>query len=361
MSFKTNLGNKGDKATVTRAKRAQLRARFDEFTTFRWGNYDMWDEFGAFLVNEKRGTLQFYNGPAYSNSYTKAQFGTHQMLNGVTLNTKKITITVGLYWFSIEEYRRFINLFNPYEVNDLVFGHASEWRYFVKATGVPDSPRQIVGYEDNEPRYYTEVKLSFEIQGEVCALSNESYELKNTTKISEADNTQTYKLMTPNNFIVSDLSTPMRWNLQLAPEGTADGTGTISLTAYWITETNDSGDIIDTANKKEMFNIRFKNLATLTSEGTTPVINIVYLSETATILWSVGDDLSKLLTLSSNSKGQRLIQSMQVNSFLLPGKLEYSDSDITRIQFTLRYEGFNLVTEGAYTPIIESYARTNII
>ena len=33
-AYKTNLFDKGGRSTVTQAKRAQLKGRFDQFTTF---------------------------------------------------------------------------------------------------------------------------------------------------------------------------------------------------------------------------------------------------------------------------------------------------------------------------------------
>ena len=33
----------------------------------------MFDAYGAFIINENKGSLKFYNGPQFSNQYGKTQ------------------------------------------------------------------------------------------------------------------------------------------------------------------------------------------------------------------------------------------------------------------------------------------------
>ena len=71
----TNLPN-------TAMKRAQFKAQLDDFATFQWRGYNMFDEFGCFIINDNNGNLKFYNGPEFSNQYSKSQFSksTHSLL-----------------------------------------------------------------------------------------------------------------------------------------------------------------------------------------------------------------------------------------------------------------------------------------
>lgn len=354
MSYITNINNN------TTAKRDELKKRFDKFTTFKWGGLDMWREFGAFLVNEKKGSLQFLNGPQFSNSYTNSQFGTAATLNGVKINTRKFTIQVALYWFSIQEYRRFINLFNPYAVNDIVFDHSPDWRYFVKPTSVPDSVKQVVGYEYNkvtgqqEERYYTEVKLTFEVQGEIGVLANESYRLTGGEEVNTTSGKQrVFKIN--NTKIESDFATPMKWNIAISPLDNSDNNDiTLSLGARW-----QSSSISKNSIDKNLFTISLNNINTVIGcpGESGRFLNITYLSESGTLLWNIGDTTTRLLSLTSNSNGERILKTLLTESFMLPGRIDYNDFNLSDIEFVLRYSGCTVNS----VPIIESYARTNVI
>ena len=70
---------------------------------------------------------------------------------------------VGLYWFTIEEYQRFLDFIGPYHINYLTFDYDSKYGYLVKLANISDSTRHIVGYiqenNQNKPVYYTELDL----------------------------------------------------------------------------------------------------------------------------------------------------------------------------------------------------------
>lgn len=88
MSYKTNLGKN---------KRAQLKSRMDDFTSFLWASHDMFEEFGAFIVGGK-DALKFYNGSNFTNQYAKPQFeGASPLLTGVNFDVQKIEFTIGVY------------------------------------------------------------------------------------------------------------------------------------------------------------------------------------------------------------------------------------------------------------------------
>jgi hypothetical protein len=72
MSYKTNL---------TLNKRQLLKSQMDDFATFQWRGHDMFDDFGCFIINDKNGSLKFYNGPGFSNQYAKPQFS--KSVNGL--------------------------------------------------------------------------------------------------------------------------------------------------------------------------------------------------------------------------------------------------------------------------------------
>ena len=166
--------------TLTQNKRTQLKSQMDDFATFQWRGHDMWEKYGCFIINESKGSLKFYNGPGYSNKYAKSQFSSStNTLIGVDFKQKTISMKVGMYWFTIEEYQEFLNEIGPYVVNYLTFGYEKNYGYLVKLANMPDSTRYVVGTnEKGEYVYYTEMDLTWELLGDNCVRSNFPYEYK---------------------------------------------------------------------------------------------------------------------------------------------------------------------------------------
>jgi hypothetical protein len=82
----------------TRNKRDQLKTQLDDFATFQWRGHNMFDDYGCFIINNKEGSLKFYNGPNYTNQYAKPQFSTSvNGLLGVDFKQQVISMKVGLY------------------------------------------------------------------------------------------------------------------------------------------------------------------------------------------------------------------------------------------------------------------------
>lgn len=219
-------------SSETVAHRKQLKQGMDDFASFNWRGVDAFDVFGAFIINNKN-TLKFYNGPTFSNEYTKPQFESAAgQLVGVSFGIQKIDFTIGVYWISEEDYRKLIDWLNPYEINTLTFGFEPEYYYLVKLASIGDAIRYIVGSETIEKtvngttilekvyQYYTEIKLTFEVQGDPCAYRKIAYEWEGT---SETDNnflhtTFTYKYtlkdITDNHFD-SHLPMPFKYKMHL--------------------------------------------------------------------------------------------------------------------------------------------------
>ena len=211
-------------STTTIQKRSLLKSLQDEFTTFSWGGYDAFDNFGAFIINEKNGSLKFYNGPGFSNEYTKPQFDSQGgVLQGVTFNKQSISFNIGVYWISIEDYRKLLHWLNPMKIDYLQFGFNKDYRYDVKLSKIADSTRWIVGRENGEPRYYTELQLNFDIQGTPCAKGMHPYEFEGITgsgskdwNFSGSSNVEgVCNLRLLQDHVRSDLETPVKVNFQL--------------------------------------------------------------------------------------------------------------------------------------------------
>ena len=173
--------------TLTQNKRTQLKSQMDDFATFQWRGHDMWEKYGCFIINESKGSLKFYNGPGYSNKYAKPQFSSStNTLIGVDFKQKTISMKVGMYWFTIEEYQEFLNEIGPYVVNYLTFGYEKNYGYLVKLANITDSPRYIIGTnEKGNYVYYTEMDLNWELLGDNCVRSNLPYEYSYNRSVGE--------------------------------------------------------------------------------------------------------------------------------------------------------------------------------
>lgn len=181
---------------TTKAKRQALLGTLDNFATFKWRGVDMFDEFGAFIVNDS-DNLKFYNGGSFSNSYASTTFQSRRgELDGVSFTGQEISFTVGVYWFTENDWRRFLHFMNPYEMSDLSFGFDNQYRYFVKlSSNIGDSDRHLLGYQqqktkkakmiekqggtsaeiENVPAWYTEFTLKFDVLEESVAMAQNSY------------------------------------------------------------------------------------------------------------------------------------------------------------------------------------------
>lgn len=187
-------------SNITNNQRERFKGAMDKFCTFKWDDKDSWDMFSAFIITDKIGDLKTSSGPSFTNNYSKSQFEkTAGQLEGVTFNTKQISFKVGVYWATKEEYRKFLNWLNPYQIADLQFSYDREYAYFCKLAKIEDANTYVVGEqkclktiagkikEVSEFIYYFETSLTFEIQGEACAHKKYSYRLTEIDNVNEQD------------------------------------------------------------------------------------------------------------------------------------------------------------------------------
>ena len=391
MAYKTNISN------TTERRRAQIRALQDEFTTFSWGGVNAWDAFGAFIINENKGSLKFYNGPGFSNEYTKPQFdsgGGH--LQGVNFSKQTISFTIGVYWFSIEEYRKLLNWLSPMKIDYLTFGFDSKYRYDVKLSKIGDSTRWIVGKENGEPRYYTELSLTFEVQGEPCAKGVHPYEFKGSNgsvnwdfsridadRPNVALGVATLYKEDSTSFVKSDLETPIRvsFKINLAQDITEsnyfDNENSFVAIGEFVDDSlelntlasqfSDSGDeillitslenlptkylinlsvkysYVDEENKQQLqqynlIEMVLQNLTFFREEGKS--LQFTYHSETGLVFLSTTDENPSLLSLQTYSDtNDFLVETLHTNKFMLPGEFQFENFyENGEISFELTFE-----------------------
>lgn len=150
LNYEFQLANPSQRTIV---ERNRFAAQIDNFATFQWAGIDMFKEFGVFIINEKKGSLKMYNGASFKNEYAKQQYQEgYTNLTGVTFDTQTINFTIGVYWFSIEDYRVLMNFLHPYKVDMLSFGFEPTYGYECKLTAIKDSTRHILGKESTITR-----------------------------------------------------------------------------------------------------------------------------------------------------------------------------------------------------------------
>lgn len=367
-------------STKTKEKRDQLKSLLDDFTSFSWRGYDAFDNFGAFIINNKEGSLKFYNGPSFSNEYSKTQFDLNggEFL-GVTYNKQKIDFTIGLYWFSIEEYRYFLDWLDPLVTDTLIFAHSKKYRYNVKLSNISDSTKWVVGSENGSPRYYTEINLSFEVQGAPVAISTFGYAFNKwevDSSLINSDRLKTTIKTTITDFVKTDLPTPLEFSFPLLlhnnEESESSYTYNISFEAIYHhnADNNDPDDDYDEVIT--LFSLGLEKLTHSTSDDNSHTLHIRYNSETGLLYLKYANTNEKLITQQILSDtGERFVSSFMSNKFVIPGVFEEPYFNYNLLEFSLKISKFEdgspiKITEAARTkiqidaPKIISYARTNI-
>ena len=360
--------------------------QLDEYCIFEWNGVSS-KNFNAFIISDgSNNTLKFYNGPSFSNEYSNPQFeSANSTLLGVSFETQQIKFKIGIFGFHIDMYRRIIQWLNPYTIADLSFNFDSKYRYLVKLSGREESARYFIRQDANGPIYYTEFNLTFEIQGEACAIGQEGYEW--IEEASADQDVRLIKVKQTNDYIPTDLDTPILMNLELElKKKIAEDQNTsilnenlqIQATAEY---TDDSG----TTSSITMFHINLQNLyeqlyvndSEVANLGEPMKLNIRYDSEAGLAYLQYGDSTFKLLSLTTTAEeGQRIVNRFTVNKFKILGRLETdwhlnNGSDLIDILPKMRFK-IRIFKEEApadFLPLIdylknwtiESYPRTNVL
>lgn len=386
--------------------RELLKKQMDDFATFVWRGVKSFDTYGAFIINNKN-SLKFYNGPSFTNEYSKPKFSsTGSNLTGISFSTQTISFQVGAYWLTEAEYREFINWLNPYEISYLGFDFEDKYDYLVKLSKIGDSTRYIVGRnENNEPCYYTELNLTFEVQGEACARARYGYEfefnegtptkkcLKISSKLLDSNGVEK-----PNpQYLTSDLNFPFILNTSIIP--TIDSNNTAL-------NVNIQANLIEYSQGQELtrfslFNVSFQGLKDIqkwtqkitNEQGISetefiektkinntygldaltnpadenigrPVLNIRYDSESGLLFLKVGESTEKILSLVNSINGVKIVNNFHTSKCKLPGRFTKPDVVNTKyseyvIEVTINNAEFP--TDNNEAVNISAYARTNLI
>ena len=271
------------------------------------------------------------------------------------------------------------------------FDFEDKYDYLVKLSKIGDSTRYIIGRnENNEPCYYTELNLTFEVQGEACARARYGYEFK----IGSTDN-KTKRLTIDSDitdYITSDLNFPFVLNASIIP--IIDSNNTTS-------EPSIKADLIEYSQGQELtrfslFNIIFQDLAevkkwTNDTDGNftnvekekiddtyglynfevpvdenigRPTLNIRYDSESGLLFLKVGESTEKILSLVNSINGVKIVNNFNASKCKLPGRFTKPDIANTKyseyvIEVTINDAEFPTNNNEAVN--ISAYARTNLI
>ena len=318
----------------------------DDYAKFYWDD-ELMTKYHAFIINEKKGSLKFYNGPSFSNNYTKPQFeSASTRFSGVTFNTQQITFTIAVYAVTIEEYRQLIYKLHPYTIANLMFCFDDKWRYIVKLAKREDSTRYIIGKNSNgKDLYYTELKLTFEIQGDAVAhsVTELDYTVSKGTDTQGTSKVITFEKNGTGIFSKSDLETPF-----LLTFNVSNFTGSLS-TVHAVIQSEES----EHAHTLDLFNISFTN------SNNEKSYLLEYNSQTGDLCLLVGNDRKIITLLTTYSSGKRIISSITTNKMMLPGSFDGYNWE--RIKIIIYYQNCNINLNASEGYGINCYARTNLI
>ena len=153
-----------------------LSRRLDKYAKFYWRGEDMWETYSTFIENNG-SALKFVNGPSFSNEYSSPQYD-HAMgnLTGVKFSRMQLNFTICTYGVTAAEYRSLIAALGPYEIDYLAFAYDDKLCYLAKTTGMKEAVKNVIGTNNNgEDLYLVENNITFEVQGEQCALAQRQY------------------------------------------------------------------------------------------------------------------------------------------------------------------------------------------
>lgn len=357
----------------TSARRAALANRLDKFCTFSWNGVDAWEQFGCFIINEKN-SLKFYNGPSFSNSYTSPMFTDEAgALTGLKFSTQSISFTVGVYWITEEEYRKFIHWLNPYAIGALAFSFEPYWTYNVKLSGMKDSTRYPIGKDENgKDTYYTEMSLTFEIQGQPCAIRSTPYVWQVTSSTANRINLSLnpqYDGVEGTGNVDSDLPTGFEIKMPIHLNVIKSDTLTTSIKRKLmeLNKTNPDASLdlilkcqVDAKTSYELLNLRLFHLSYMIEDANATEFNfdISYDSVSGLCQLTVGDTTKLLTRIESLSNGERLVKSMNCAQFQFPGVFDQPDFDHNKIELELSVGGD--VLKYIEMPIKADEVKTNI-
>lgn len=313
----------------------RIEKQLDKYATFSLDGEPM-TKYHTFIVNNK-GSLQFYNGPSFSNSYTTPQFSSaSSYLSGISFKTQQISFTIAVYAVTDELYRKLIHKLDPYSIYNLSFDFNSKYRYIVKLANRVDSTRYIIGHTaDNHDLFYTEFKLTFDIQGDAVAHTVQELGW-------QLDSTSATPQLIFKDTTVSELDTPF-----VLTFGVNQGTSNENPSIKCYIKDN-------SINNKEyqLFNVVFNKIFT--------PLELEYNSQTGDLCLVSGNDRELLTLLSKYNSGSRIINTLYTNSMLLPGSLE-NDTDWKNlsIRFMLNNCSIDLSEEHGYG--CNCYGRINLI
>lgn len=320
MNYQSAGWNNLQLSNITRERRNQLRHSIDDFACFTWRGVNAFDAFGAFIINNKN-SLKFYNGPTYSNEYTKPMFESAAgQLTGVTFSQQRIDFTVGVYWISEDHYRQLIYWLHPYAVDTLTFDFEDNWYYQVKLASVENGNRYVVGTEivngKKQYMYYTEMKVTFEVQGPNCVYRKEMYEFDHDEDVTAKE----WKISKGHGL---DFNTDLPTSFQV--------TFDIDLKKI-----NNNGVYITNlyVDSKQVFSITLNNLTKIATTEPDDYFSIKYDSETGLCFWNHSDSEYNLLTrLSTLTTGSRFVNSLTSKAYMTEGCFNNPDFDVHDLRF----------------------------
>jgi len=153
-----------------------LSRRLDKYAKFYWRGEDMWETYSTFITNNG-SALKFVNGPSFSNEYSSPQYD-HAMgnLTGVKFTRMQVSFSICTYGVTVEQYRKLIAALGPYEVDYLSFDYDDKLCYLAKTTGMKEGTKTVIGINsEGKDLYMVENNITFEVQGEQCALAQRQY------------------------------------------------------------------------------------------------------------------------------------------------------------------------------------------
>ena len=331
----------------------------DDYATFKWRGMSSYDEevpnangdtyyqgFGCFIINNK--DLQWTNYAGFSDEFTKPMFSSFPAYMGTTFNQKQIKIKLGVYWITHDDYRAFLNWLSPEMVGNFEFDYNKGWQYRAKVSNLTETTYYTIGINENgENVYYAELTLTLKTVEDNAVTYKEPwpYSLYTNKKILSQSNQESeprnYYILTHDDIVqqlylpggnqsnikqitpASELSTDLHYYDTIKWKGNyidyAVYLKILPDTTYG-SFPNSYVDILNEQSSYLLFNFTTNTFNNISEY----IIKIDYYAQTGQLLIN-NQIISDINTL--DSAGNQIINSYQVNKFILPGNLNNKGLD----------------------------------
>ena len=120
----------------------QCQMAIDNYMGFTWNGIHS-SKFNCFITS--KDGLKFVNSPSFSNSLVSSLNQNKAYYTGMTLQSKKIQLTIAAVDLTLDEYNQLLNWLSIYDISTLRLDYQPWYQYNVKLSAIGNSTKHVTG------------------------------------------------------------------------------------------------------------------------------------------------------------------------------------------------------------------------